>query len=276
MSDNKIQNKISLIIIEFNCLQDALSLVDSVSGYDIFTQIIITSNSDYDLEKKTSLRECFPHITWLFNKSNLGFSAAMNAGINASNGDYVVLSNPDVRIVKGALDAACQLIKKSNDVGMVVPKFIDDAGCVQDYARKFVTISELVARVVGRVINRKDVFLYESFDYEKTQYVDWSAGAFMLIRRDFLMNVGLFDERYFMYVEDMDLCRRFWMTGYSVLYYPCLEVQYKGDMKSTSFLTGKSSINRYTWEHVKSQIRYFVKYGFSRCDSYQDTNYRSM
>lgn len=99
---------------------------------------------------------------------------------------------------------------------------------------------------------------------DKAQNLGWPTGALMLVRRDVLIVQGLLDSGNFMYLEVIDRCRRLWRVGFRIIYYPALSVACNDDMKSISFLTGKSTIHRHIYYYLHSQIRNFVKYGFKR------------
>jgi len=257
----------SIIIIEYFCLHDIRKLIAHLEKtlLDYNKNIIIVSNSGYSIKEQKSLSHELPNVKWIFNKNNTGFAGGMNCGMSQTDkDDFFILMNPDTQIQKGELSNLDMLFKKHPKLGMIVPKFVDYENKTQDYCRNFLTLPSLFHRALYRIFTRRDVVLNPYFDYNCTQEIDWSAGAFMAVRQTALKDIGLMDENYFMYVEDMDWCRRFWTFGYKILYYPELVVQYKGDMKSTSFLNRKNIINKYTFHHIISLGRYFFKYGITR------------
>jgi GT2 family glycosyltransferase len=203
----------------------------------------------------------FPDIKWIFNSANGGFAKGMNAGLKNCIGDVVVVMNPDVRITTKNISLVLDYILDNRDVGVIGPRIIDKNGSIQDSCRPFMSPLKFLSRIPRRIIGGKDVLLEKQFEYRKIQSVDWVIGAFMMIRREVLEKIGGLDEGYFLYVEDMDWCMRFWKSGYKVIYYPDLEIQYKGDRKSTSAITEKKFFNRYMYYHFKSYLRFLVKFG---------------
>lgn len=254
--------KISFIIIEYNCLNNAEECASSIREKckNVSHEIIITSNSNYPIEKREFLSKAFPEIKWIFNENNLGFARAMNRGIVAASGEIITVINPDVRIRDGSIFAAYNYLNGNEDVGIIGPQIVDSGGNLQDSCRKFMTLSNFLNRLAQRLILKKDVILNKDFNYTKVQPVDWVIGAFMMLKRDALKKVGLLDEDYFLYVEDMDWCKRFWDNGYKVVYYPDLVIQYKGDRKSIIPLMLKGLVNKYTVYHFKSYLRFVRKH----------------
>jgi len=255
--------ELSFVTIEYYCPDDLGACIESIQEKcaDISYEIIVSSNSLYEIQKRERLKKKFHGVKWIFNEKNLGFAAAMNKGILISSGKCVVVINPDARLLAGSLPDAYDYLLSHPEVGIVGPRIVDNNGNVQDSCRKFLTPVELMLRTVERVFLKKEVLWNERFDYDVIQSVDWVIGAFMMIKRNPMEKVGLFDDKYFLYIEDMDWCKRFWDSGFSVVYYPELVIEYKGDRKSTSFLVSGGFVSRYTLYHLKSYARFLKKYG---------------
>ena len=256
--------KLSFIIIEYHCLDSVYSFLDSIRStcVGISYEVIISSNSLYDQQKQNVLTKKMPDVMWVFNQTNKGFAGGMNSGILMASGKVIVLMNPDAKISRGDMRKAFDYLMSHQNIGLMGPKIIDQKGNVQDSCREFMIPKKLFSRVRKRVLQGKDVLLVPKFDYTSTQLVDWVIGAFMIIRRDALAKVGLLDQNYFLYVEDMDWCKRLWDNGFQVVYYPHIEVTYKGDRKSTSVLISKKMFNKYGFYHLKSYLRFLWKNGF--------------
>lgn len=256
--------KLSFVIIEYNCLESIVVCVDSILSAckKIPCEIVISSNSVYSQEKQAFLQETMPHIKWVFNKNNKGFASGMNAGIVDTSGEVIVLVNPDLEISHGDLQKAFNYLMSDKSIGLMGPRIVDQKGNIQDSCRKFMTLKELFSRTYIRIFHGKEVLLAPEFDYTSIQTVDWVIGAFMMVRRDSLEQVGLLDQNYFLYVEDMDWCKRFWDHDLQVIYYPLLEVMYKADRKSISALISKKLFNKHTFYHLKSYLRFLLKNRF--------------
>jgi len=254
---------LSFIIVEYNSLIDLRRFIDSLQGRvsDLHSEIIVSSNSTYPLEQQVAVREAFPEVIWVFNHENLGFAGAVNAGMSQAYGACMVIANADALFRNGSISSAYRYLMKHPDVGIIGPKIIDAEGNIQDCCRRFMTPKRFAARLVKRVLFRKDVVLRSGFDYEKMQPVDWVVGGFMMVKRKAVCKVGLMDDEYFLYVEDMDWCRRFWKHGYKVVYFPELVIECKISKKSVSPLVFKGSFNRYSAYHIKSYLRFLRKHG---------------
>ena len=254
---------LSFIIVEYHSLIDLRRFIDSLQGRiaDIHSEIIVSSNSAYPLEQQATVAETFPEVKWVFNKENIGFAGAVNAGMSSASGACMVVTNADVLFRNGNLSSAYQYLIEHPDVGILGPKSVDAEGNIQDCCRRFMTPKRFAARFVKRVLFRREVVLRPGFDYETMQPVDWVVGGFMMVKREAVQKVGPMDDRYFLYVEDMDWCRRFWKYGYKVVYFPELLIEYKISKKSVSPLVKKGFLNRYSVYHIKSYLRYLRKHG---------------
>jgi len=255
---------ISFVLIEYKCIAEIRACVASIrtACLNIEHEIVVSSNSVYPEEKQGELEEQFPEVRWQFNHTNLGFAGGMNAGIERTSYDVVVITNPDVMIAENGIRQAYDYILSHERVGLLGPKIVDAQGSVQDSCRKFMGPFELLSRVWQRIFRKRDVLIDSRFDYSQIQPVDWVIGAFMMIKRGALDDVGLLDADYFLYVEDMDWCKRFWDHGWEVTYFPPLEVTYKGDRKSISALISGNLFNRYSILHMRSYFRFLAKNKF--------------
>ena len=243
---------ISIVVIEYNNLSEIQSFCDSLKdNIDIDHEIIISSNSQYTESEQADILSKYPLKKWVFNDKNGGFAYGMNGGLRIAKGDVLIVMNPDVKL-KSSLKPMIEYIKKHPEVGIIAPKIVDSDGVVQDSFRHFATPFSFVGRQVGRIIHRNKLNVKSA---NTPQKVDWVIGAFMMVRRDFYKKVGGLSEDYFMYCEDEDWCKRAQLSGYDVVYYPDVVVEYKGTRAS-----------RRSWKyakiHIKSLITYWSKYGF--------------
>jgi len=264
--------EISFVIIEYHCLDSVQVCFDSIRNAcdKLGFEVVVSSNSMYDKQKQEIIRQKMSDAKWIFNDSNKGFAGGMNSGILMSSGKVIVLINPDVILSKCDMRSVLNYFMLHKNIGLIGPKIVDDQGNIQDSCRKFMGLKEFFWRMYKRLSLGKDVLLNKMFDYTAIQPVDWVIGAFMLVKREALAKVGLLDNNYFLYVEDMDWCKRFWNSGIQIVYYPEVEIVYKGDRKSTSSLITKRIINRYSYFHLKSYLRFLWKNRFqiSRTHNY--------
>jgi N-acetylglucosaminyl-diphospho-decaprenol L-rhamnosyltransferase len=167
----------------------------------------------------------FPRVR-LLRRGNVGFSAANNLVLRESDAEAVLLLNPDAEIYEGTLDAALARLRSDPRIGMVGVKLVTESGEL-DHAckRSFPTPLGALAHFTG--LGRRDGAARPLTQYRATELgddepgeVDAVNGAFMLCRMEAVRQVGLLDEGYWLYMEDLDWCRRFWDAGWKVFYEP--------------------------------------------------------
>jgi|WetSurSiteA1Bulk_404760.scaffolds.fasta_scaffold01636_5 N-acetylglucosaminyl-diphospho-decaprenol L-rhamnosyltransferase len=257
---------LSFIIVEYHAVTDVRRFIDSLQEMrtDLRYEIIVSSNSSYPQEGQDPITGVFPGVKWIFNRRNLGFAGAVNAGIAHASGRCIVITNADVVFRNGNLSSAYQYLMSHPDVGIIGPKIVDAEGNIQDSCRRFMTPWRFSVRFAKRLLFRRDIVLRTGFDYEKIQPVDWVVGGFMMVKSEAVTKVGMMDDKYFLYVEDMDWCRSFREHGYKVVYFPELLIEYKISKKSVSPLVLKGFFNRYSVYHIKSYLRFLKKHGIKK------------
>jgi N-acetylglucosaminyl-diphospho-decaprenol L-rhamnosyltransferase len=165
----------------------------------------------------------FPEVRLIAAERNLGFSAANNRAIRGGRSDYVLALNPDTRVTEGSLDRLVELMDARPDIGICGCRLELEDGSVDHAAkRSFPTIAGALGHFTG-VGRRGALAQYRAPDVEAGP-VDAVNGAFMLMRRSTLDEIGLFDEGFWMYMEDLDLCYRCWQAGKAVWYEPSVTV----------------------------------------------------
>lgn len=183
----------------------------------------------------------------------LGFAAACNLGVNSASGTHLLFLNPDVVVEPGAVDHLHSACKRLPDAGAVVGRLTLPDGTFHPSCRKFPTMKNLLfshGSVLNRLLGGK-TGAYMLPDYEDTTEVDWGAAALMMMRREAFEEVSGFDERYFMYLEDTDLCYRLRERGRRTYYVPAARgVHYWG------YSTQRYPYARIVWHH-RSIWRYF-------------------
>lgn len=268
-----IKGLISFIIIEYHSIEEVITCVNSlqINCIDLNYEIVVSSNSMYCKEKQESIAKRYPDIKWCFNKRNGGFAYGMNRGILMSSGEFIVLQNPDTEILNHGIKDAIQLFEEELNIGLIGPKILNEREEVQDSCRPFLTPRGIISRLIQRKLNKKDAILEESFDYNQIQSVNWVIGAFMITTRQAVDKVGLLNEQYFMYVEDMEWCLNFWENGFKVVYFPSLLIKYQGDRKSTQQNKRNilMSFNKYTYIHIKNYLKFLNKNGINKIKELQ-------
>ncbi|MFZ1720619.1 MAG: glycosyltransferase family 2 protein [Candidatus Moraniibacteriota bacterium] len=241
------------------CLQ---SLRDHVSGIDYE---VISVDSATEEATEMMVREEFPEVRFFPYEQNVGFKTLVNRSIKESHGEYIFLINSDI-IVNG--DTVRELMRHLDthaEVALAGPRQINFNGEDQLSCFRFYRPLTILCRrtILGRFPWGKrhlDWFLMKDYDRKSPRAVDWIMGSAMFVRREAALSVGLMDNRFFMYMEDVDWCRRFWEHGYQVCYIPQASVfHYHAKGSARGGLFGLLC-NRLTWWHIASAFKYFWKY----------------
>lgn len=209
---------LTVVIVNFNtknllrqCLASVFKQTKGI-GYEV----IVIDNGSSDGSGAMVKKE-FPRARLIKNKKNLGFAKANNQGIRQARGEWVLLLNSDTEIKDNALAKLVAFANKQKDLGIAGPKLVNPDGSLQPSTAPFYTLP-----VVAISLFRGDKFLRRS--PAGTKRVDWLSGACFLIKKQVIEKVGLLDERFFMYVEEMEYCYRAKKAGFQTCFYPGAEV----------------------------------------------------
>jgi N-acetylglucosaminyl-diphospho-decaprenol L-rhamnosyltransferase len=242
------------------CLESVLRNVQGVE-YEI-----IVSDGETQEDTAMMMREDFPDIRFVSSVSNVGFGGLVRQGVEASRGKYLFILNPDILITPRAVEELLDYLRRHPEIGMVGPQLLNfNEQFQQSYFRFYKPLTILYRRTFlkhfGFAKRHLRWFLMKDYEPAEPKEVDWVQGSAMLVSREAVEKVGLMDPRFFMYMEDVDWCRRFWEAGYKVVYYPYVRIYHyhmQGSAKG-GFLRSLL-FNRLTWYHIASAFRYFRKY----------------
>ncbi len=267
--------KLSIIVNHYRtpeilkiCLR---SIKENLKNVDFDWELIVTDSAT--IEKTADMmEECFSDVIFLQSNENIGFGKSINVAVGKAKGEYLFIVNADIIIEeKGAIKKLLGYIEKSKDVGMVGPKLLNVNNTVQQSCFRFYTPLTVVCRRTfwGKTLFGKKVldrFLMKDI-FEKNNIfelipVEWLMGSAMMVRKSDLDKVGLFDERFFMYFEDVDWARRFWENGLKVVYFPGAKMYHYHFQSSKKKSLFDSLLSKYARIHIKSAMKYFSKYGF--------------
>jgi len=217
----------SVVIVSYKTRDLLLACVESVYASEGVPepQIIVVDNASSDGSPK-AVRDAFPRCVVIENAENMGFSKANNIGIARATGDYVLLLNPDTVLQPDVLADMTEYMEKHRDVGMATCKLVTGDGSLDLACRRsFPSLWDGFCRAAGlsALFPRSRLFARYNltyFDESETREVDCINGAFMFVRREAMNDVGLLDEDYFIYSEDVDWCYRFWKKRWKVVYHP--------------------------------------------------------
>ncbi len=219
-------------------------------------EIIVVDNGSHD-GTVAMVREEFPHVRLIANRENRGFTGGNNQGIRIARAPALFLLNPDTEVVGDAPSHLLAYLDAHPRVGMVGPQLLNADETVQSSRRRFPTLPILFLEStwlqgLARPWLRR--YYVEDRPDDRIQPVDWITGAAMMVRRSVLDEVGLFDEGFFMYSEELDLCRRIRAAGWEIVYLPTAQVFH---------YVGKSSEQVVAARHIHfqaSKVRYARKY----------------
>ncbi|MBN1550503.1 glycosyltransferase family 2 protein [bacterium] len=221
----------SIIIVNYkvpDLLKQCIRSIYEAQSSESF-EIFVIDNASGDNSKEIIMSH-FPEVIWIQNRRNIGFSRAVNAGINASNGKFIILLNPDTRIYPGAFEAVSEFFMQNPQTGIIGGKIINPDGSVQPQCRRNIPKPRAAfMRLFG--ISRLFPSLPSSRQYElpsealdSPQKVEAISGAFMCIKREVIDTIGLFDGNFFLYGEDLDYCYRATQKGFDIFYLPTASV----------------------------------------------------
>ncbi len=252
---------LSIIIVNYNTKDLLKASLNSIkqNTHNIDYEIIVIDNHSKD-NSVTMIEEQFPDVKLVKNSYNAGYSKANNQGIQIAKGKYILLLNSDTEVKESALNKAVQFMEERTDVGICGFKLLNEDGSIQLSCRSFPTFStalfnrySIITRLFPNNKYSKEYLLLD-WDHNEIREVDWVSGACMLIRRNVIEEIGILEEKFFMYSEDVDLCYRAKERGWKIVYYPFSEVMH---------YIGKSSENRQLlsiFERHKSMYIYYKKH----------------
>lgn len=264
--------KLSVIIVNYNVkyfLEQCLYSVRAATG-GMKMEIFVVDNHSTDGSVEY-LRPKFPEVTFIANPDNPGFAKANNQAIRLCTGEYVLLLNPDTVVGEGSLHSLCFHLDEHPEVGGIGVKMLDGHGVfLPESKRSFPSPWVSFCKIFGlsKFFSGSHLFARYSLPYldsDKPHQVEVLAGAFMLLRRAALLKVGLLDESFFMYGEDIDLSYRIVLGGYQNQYIPERLLHYKGestkhgDMKYVRAFYGAMLIfYRKYYPHSGWLMRFFI------------------
>ncbi len=217
---------LSIIIISWNTRELLAECLESVYATmpDRTFEILVVDNASRDGSAQM-VRERFPQVRLIENRENVGFARANNQALRESHGEYLLLLNSDTVVRPGAFETMLQFMNRYSSVGACGPRLVSPDGSVQVSCGQLPTFSRLLSDLTGlSSINGHDEVLVG----DKPRRVGWVQGACLLIRREAIGDVGLLDEDYFMYSEEMDWCYRASVVGWGLCYVPAARVIHYG------------------------------------------------
>lgn len=248
--------ELSIVIVNYNTrdlLRDCLRSIYSSQG-DFHYEVIVVDNCSPD-DSVEMVRQEFPQAKLIASEINRGYAYANNLGLRQAQGHYLLLLNPDTVLPPTALQGMLDFMEEHPDAGVAGPKLVLADGSLDLACRRgFPTLDVAFYRLVGLSKRYPNSPRYNRYnlgylDPNQVAEVDSVVGAFMCIRREALDQAGLFDERFFMYAEDIDLCYRIKVDhGWKVYYNPVVVVtHYKAQSTRKRFARMTIEFYRAMW-----------------------------
>jgi GT2 family glycosyltransferase len=221
---------LSIIIVTWNSQEFIRNCLDSIflSQRNFESEVIVVDNDSSD-QTATIIETLYTQVNLIQNKKNLGYAKANNQGIEESQGKYILLLNPDTQILEDSLALMYEFMEENPQVGALGPKLLNPDKTIQPSAREFPTFSTLIWEFSGlsRLFPKSGIFgrwRMGYFAFDQTSEVDQPMGSCLMLRRETLEEVGIFDESFPMFFNDVDLCYRIKNAEWKIYFYPRAEV----------------------------------------------------
>ena len=249
---------LSIVILSWNVCELLDRCLASIRSSRYALEIIVVDNASHD-DSVALVRTKYPQVKLIANTENRGFTGGNNQGIKAAQGRFIMVLNPDTEIIGEALDLLVAYLDEHSEVGALGPMLLNPDRSIQSSRRRFPTMATaffestwLQGLAPRQVLAR---YYMEDVSPTTTHEVDWLNGACTIFRRETLDRVGVYDaENFFMYSEELDLCRRVKQAGWQIVYLPEAQVVHH---------IGKSSEQVMAARHIHfqtSKVHYFRKW----------------
>ncbi len=236
---------VSIIIVNYNTPELTVACVKSIFKCEknLNFEIILIDNGSYDqsVEKLEKLEKEYKNLFFIKNSSNLGFSKANNIGIKEAKSKYIFLLNSDTEIKANAISELLEFAKNTKDVGVVGSRLLNSDGSLQPSCFVFPTIRNAIKEYW---FGEEGYFSKFAPEGDISVEVNALVGAAFLITPTAIKKVGLLDERYFMYFEDLDYCKRVHKAGLKVFYNPKSIVVHHHGASGRNLAKGKDQWKR--------------------------------
>jgi N-acetylglucosaminyl-diphospho-decaprenol L-rhamnosyltransferase len=218
--------QVAAVIVSYNVRDHLLACVASLRA-DGVQEVVVVDNASADGSVE-AVRAADPGVTVLPLDRNLGFAGGVNRGVAATRAPYVAVLNPDLVVDPGTTKVLLEALERDPAVAVVAPRIETPDGALYPSARRFPSVVDAAGHAFLWFVWPSNRFSrrYKMVDWDHAAAadVDWVAGTYLVARREAWAQVGGFDEGFFMYLEDVDLCWRLWRAGWRVRYEPAARV----------------------------------------------------
>jgi GT2 family glycosyltransferase len=251
---------LSIIIVNWNTKDLLSQCIESIKTHSqrISFEIIVVDNFSSDRSAEM-VEERFPDVRLIKNIQNRGFGKANNQGLAEAGGKYILFLNSDIVVSENCLGEMFDFMQQNPDIGASSCRLTFPDGTLQHSCRKFPDFKTFFLMLLGLRVFFPDMktfrdYLMLDWDHSDVKEVDQIMGSFMFIRKDVLDKVGGFDERYWMYFEEVDLCLRIKKAGWKIVHYPYVSAVHFLSKSAEQWGEAKRII-----EFQKSLLKYFRK-----------------
>lgn len=255
-----MQPDLTVVIVNWNTrdmLRDALhSLLQP--GSDLLLQVIVVDNASDD-GSAAMVRSEFPMVTLVANTGNAGYAEGNNQGMRMAEGRHTLLLNPDVVVPRGTLEGALQALEADPKIGALGCRLIGADGETQRSVRGFPTPASILWEALGlsRLCPSSPVlgaYRMTYFDYSSQADVDQPMGTFLLLRGETVRQVGLLDERFPIFFNEVDWCYRAKQGGWRIIYTPTVQIKHYGGASTGQVAPAMA------WESRRGLLAYYTKH----------------
>ncbi len=251
----------SIVIVSWRVKEQLRACLNSVfdKTQNLEFEVFVVDNSSNDGTLKM-VQEEFPKVHCISNSENNGFSKACNQAIKKSHGEYILLLNPDTILLENSIQKTVLFMNKTPDAGIVGCRIKNQDGSHQPSVRRFPDFLShfLLLLKIHHFFPELAPFrryYNQNFNYSKTQPVDQVMGSFYMIRREVLKKIGLLDDHFFIWYEEVDLCKRLTQSQWNTYYFAGTTIQHQ---KAASFSQQKATTKQLIFN--RSLLYYFFKH----------------
>jgi GT2 family glycosyltransferase len=253
-----VASRLSFVLVNWNTrdllLESVRNLLALGREFDCDLTVVDNDSSDGSAE---ALRDRYPQVFVIRNEQNVGFARAVNQAVPRGAGGIVCLLNPDIEVEAEPLRRCLEAMEQDRSIGALGPLLLDRSGKVWHYADRFPTAARAALRALLQVRSQGRLSAGRAIGPDLRE-VDWLAGACLLLRRDALERIGLLDDRFFLYCEDVDLCRRLRDAGFRIVRHQGVRLKH-GIAQSVRMNPGDAA-DRARVEGIRSSILYASKH----------------
>ncbi len=251
---------VSIIIVNWNTKDLLLNCIESLYNetHNATMEIIVVDNGSKD-GSPVAVKSKYPQIKIICNNENLGFAKANNIGIAESVGRFVCLVNSDIKALDEVVDRLVEYMDQHTEIGAIGPKTVNDDMSIRVNTRRFPTLWNTICETffLTEIFPNNKLFRGRTmtwFSHEETMNVDVLSGCFLMVRREVVEKVGTLDDRFFIYGEDTDWCKRMHINNWQVVFFAETKaIHYAGASSSAAPI-------RFLIELTKADLQYWKKH----------------